>query len=58
MKQYFILKSLNNSESICNQDSKWIPTDEMNPDYLEYVAWLFEGNTPKEWQPEQSESEN
>ena len=25
-----------------------IPTDEMNVDYLEYVAWLFDGNTPEE----------
>ena len=29
-----------------------IPNDPMNVDYLQYVAWLFEGNTPEEWQPE------
>jgi len=33
-----------------------IPADSMNVDYLQYVAWLFEGNTPEEWQPE-SETE-
>jgi hypothetical protein len=29
-----------------------IPVDSLNADYLAYVAWLFEGNTPEEWQPE------
>jgi hypothetical protein len=30
----------------------FIPSDPLNPDYLAYVAWLFEGNTPEQWQPE------
>jgi len=29
-----------------------IPPDPMNVDYLEYVKWLFDGNTPEEWQPD------
>ena len=42
--------------SIFKVDFGWIPADPMNPDYLEYVQWLFEGNTAEEWQPE-SETE-
>ena len=36
-----------------NEDgsSTSIPADPMNVDYLEYVAWLFEGNTPEEYVP-------
>lgn len=26
----------------------FIPQDPMNADYLEYVQWLFDGNTPEE----------
>jgi hypothetical protein len=33
-------------------DSTWIPSNPMNVDYLQYVAWLFDGNTPEEWNPE------
>jgi len=32
-------------------DMAGIPADPLNADYLVYVAWLFEGNTPEEWQP-------
>jgi len=39
------------------QDGACIPLDEMNVDYLEYVAWLFDGNTPEEWNPEQMSEE-
>jgi hypothetical protein len=34
-----------------------IPNDELNVDYLEYVQWLFNGNTPEEWQPEMIEEQ-
>jgi hypothetical protein len=39
--------------SIDNQKSfSFIPIDDNNIDYLAYVAWLFDGNTPEEWNPE------
>jgi hypothetical protein len=34
-----------------------IPPDPMNVDYLEYVKWLFDGNTAEEWQPNAVEPE-
>lgn len=30
-------------------DSAFIPMDNGNKDYQEYLAWVEEGNTPEEW---------
>jgi hypothetical protein len=61
MKYYYInIETLDGIQEniICITDAGTqigIPKDAMNPDYLEYVQWLFDGNTPEEWQPEISE---
>ena len=32
-------------------DNAAIPTDEGNVDYRAYLAWVAEGNTAEEWNP-------
>lgn len=39
-------KLLANSTSIFRSDGAYIPADPANTDYVEYLAWLAEGNTP------------
>jgi len=42
------IRTLDQMRFIYHPELGAIPEDEMNPNYLEYVAWLFEGNTPEE----------
>ena len=30
-------------------DNVFIPMDDKNKDYQEYLEWLAQGNTPEEW---------
>jgi len=42
-------------EQVCiirTSDGAHISTDETHHDWIQYQAWLAEGNTPEEWQPE------
>lgn len=32
-----------------NDEIFWIPLDELNLDYQEYLTWIAQGNTPEEW---------
>ena len=50
MADYKLLKELSTGETIVvfrKSDSKYIPFDEANTDYQEYLAWVAEGNTPE-----------
>jgi hypothetical protein len=60
MKTFFIKQSVcpiaGNVQQVFMLDDKnteWaIPTDELNTHYQAYLAWVDEGNTAEEWQPE------
>jgi hypothetical protein len=53
--QYFFNKIFMESIVRINDDGSisGIPIDEANIDYQAYLAWVAEGNTAEEWQPEQ-----
>lgn len=42
-------------EQVCiirTSDNAHISSDETHPDWVTYQAWVAEGNTPEEWQPD------
>ena len=49
---YQIAKTLNGEMVVRVADNAWIPKDSANSDYQQYLAWVAEGNTATEWQPE------
>lgn len=52
---YHIVTGANNKIVVLRNDdgsTLWIPMDEANSDYQQYLAWLEEGNTPEPWNQE------
>jgi hypothetical protein len=52
---YQLAQTLNGQMIVRVSDSAWIPMDEANSDYQQYLAWVAEGNTAEEWSPNASE---
>ena len=51
---YKIFTSLSGQQFIvANEGLTFIPSDEGNKDYQEYLKWVAEGNTAEEWVVEQ-----
>jgi hypothetical protein len=49
---YKTLTTLLGELIIVRSDNAYIPADEGNSDYRQYLAWVAEGNTAEEWNPE------
>lgn len=55
MNDNFLYKTLTTSFGeliIVRSDNAHIPADPANSDYQAYLAWVAEGNTAEEWNPE------
>jgi hypothetical protein len=51
---YQIAQTLSEQMIVRVADNAWIPMNEANSDYQQYLAWVAEGNTAEEWSPDAS----
>ena len=49
---YQIAQTLSGEMVVRVADSAWIPMNEQNSDYQQYLDWVAEGNTAEEWSPD------
>lgn len=54
MTSYFLRVKQGYQDIVRTQDdvTAFIPLDEGNSDYQQYLTWVEEGNVAEEWQPE------
>ena len=52
---YQIAQTLSEEMIVRVVDNAWIPKNPANSDYQAYLAWVAEGNTAEEWNPEETE---
>lgn len=52
MYKIFTDKLTNQETAVVKENGFWIPMDNGNVDYQEYLEWLEEGNAPEPWSPE------
>ena len=41
---------MSGTQMVVKDNKLWVPTDEANRDYQEYLAWLESGNIPEVWE--------
>ena len=49
---FYVLTRSETETYIIRFDGAFVPTDEKNADYCQYLAWIAEGNVPEEWNPD------
>jgi hypothetical protein len=53
MYKVFTDKLTNQETAIVKDNGFWVPMDEGNSDYQEYLKWVEQGNVAEPWLPEE-----